>query len=78
MSEVKRPDDAIYRTSWSGPCFGYDISIADIADRNSNSYARLGSEYPAPAAVQNQDTILAGTHFFSPDEVEVFYHDPTQ
>ena len=78
MSEVKRPDDAIYRTSWSGPCFGYDISIADIADRNSNSYARLGWYYPAPAAVQDKYTILAGTEYFSPDEVEVFYLDPTQ
>ena len=78
VSEVRRPDRAIDRRSWSGPWFGYDIYIANNANSNSFSYARLGLYYPAPAAVQNPDTILAGTFRFSPDEVEVFYLDPTQ
>ena len=78
VSEVRRTDSAIYRGSWLGPVFGYDIYIANNANSNSNSYARLGLYYPAPAAVQDRYTILAGTEYFSPDEVEVFYLDPTQ
>ena len=78
VSEVRRPDGAIGRWSWSGPWFGYDIYIANNANSNSYSNAGLGRFYPAPAAVQNPNTILAGTERFSPDEVEVFYLDPTQ
>ena len=58
--------------------FGSDIAIAYNANSNSASLARLVWAYPAPAAVQDPDTILAGTEYFSPDEVEVFYLDPTQ
>ena len=82
VSEVRRPDRAICRWSgygpWFGSLFGDDISIANNANSNSHSHARLGSYYPAPAVVQDPDTILAGTLRFSPDEVEVFYLYPTQ
>ena len=78
VSKVEWPERAIYRMSWTGPFFGWDIYIANNANSNSDSYARLGGHYPAPAAVQNPNTILAGTERFSPDEVEVFYLDPTQ
>ena len=78
VSEVRRPDGAISRWSGSGPVFGWDIGIANNANSNSVSYAGLGGCYPAPAAVQDPGTILAGTFHFSPDEVEVFYLDPTQ
>ena len=78
VSEVRRPDRAIYRLSGYGPWFGYDIYIVNNANSNSRSYAGLGWHYAAPAAVQDPDTILAGTEHFSPDEVEVFYLDPTQ
>ena len=78
VSEVRRPDGAIYRGSGYGPAFGSDIYIDNNANSNSYSHARLGSYYPAPAAVQDRYTILAGTYRFSPDEVEVFYLDPTQ
>ena len=78
MIEVRRPDRAIYRASWCGLCFGDHIYIANNANSNSHSLARLGWDYPPPAAVQNRFTILAGTTHFSPDEVEVFYLDPTQ
>ena len=78
VSEVGRPDRAIYRVSWSGPVFGRDMGINNYANSRSRSRARLGLYYPAPAAVQDPNTILAGTEFFSPDEVEVFYLDPTQ
>ena len=72
------PDRAIYRWPGSGPVFGDDIIIVNNANSNSLSFARLGGYYPAPAAVQDPFTILAGTFSFSPDEVEVFYLDPTQ
>ena len=78
MSEVRRTDSAIYRWSEYGPVFGWDIYIVNNANSNSRSLARLGLYYPAPAAVQDPNTILAGTLPFSPDEVEVFYLDPTQ
>ena len=78
VSEVRSPGRAIIRLSGSGPWFGSDIIIVDNANSNSDSYARLGRYYPAPAAVQNRYTILAGTEYFSPDEVEVFYLNPTQ
>ena len=70
---------AIMRRSWLGPCFGFnEILIADNANSSSNSQAGFVWAYPAPAAVQDKYTILAGTYRFSPDEVEVFYLDPTQ
>ena len=75
---MRRPDWAIYRLSGFGPMFGFDIYIANNANSNSDSRAGLGRYYPAPAAVHNRYTILAGTVWFSPDEVEVFYLDPTQ
>ena len=78
VSEVRTPDYAIYRQSDYGPHFSIDISIANNANSNSVSYARLLWDYPPPAAVQDKYTILAGTLLFSPDEVEVFYLDPTQ
>ena len=78
VSEVRSPDWAIYRRSWSGPAFGQDIYIANNANSKSLSFAGLDFAYPAPAAVQDSFTILAGTYYFSPDEVEVFYLDPTQ
>ena len=78
MSEVRSPGGAINGVSGSGPVFGFDIYIVNNANSNSYSLARLGWHYPAPAAVQDPFTILAGTGTFSPDEVEVFYLDPTQ
>ena len=62
---------AILRLSYFGPMFGDDVFID--ADSNGNSGARLGYYYSVPPAVQNNHTVLAGTLYFSPDEVEVFY-----
>ena len=78
VSEVERPDLAIFRWSGFGPWFDGGIGISNNANSNSDSFARLDVYYPAPAAVQDPDTILAGTYHFSPDEVEVFYLDSTQ
>jgi len=76
-SMVKKPTYAIYRNSGQGPTFGHgnDIYIANNANSNTNSYTDFGqfNDYSVPSGVQDQFTILAGTRYFSPDEVEVFY-----
>ena len=69
---------AIYRWSYYGPRFGSDVYIGDNADSNSNSRACLGNRYSVPPAVKDQHTVLAGTRYFSPDEVELFYLDPSR
>ena len=75
VSKVKKEysGDAIYRSSRYGPRFGRDVIIRDNANSNSNSRARLGYYYSVPPAVQDVHTVLAGTLYLSPDEVEVFY-----
>ncbi|XP_073250379.1 uncharacterized protein [Porites lutea] len=80
VSQVEKgiTDWAIYRNSQFGPYFGIDVIITDNADGNSLSEAVLGYYYPTPPAVQNRHTVLAGTWYFSPDEVEVFYLDPSR
>ena len=62
---------------WSGygPSFGsgFDLYIANNASQNTYSYTYFGSSYSLPNGVTDHRTILAGTRYFSPDEVEVFY-----
>ena len=79
VSEVKKEytGKAIYRDSAIGPVFGAHVYIFDNADSNGWSRGRLGYHYSVPAAVQNNHTVLAGTEYFSPNEVEVFYLDPS-
>ena len=79
VSKVNKKDtgDAIYRSSRYGPRFGDNVFIKDNADSDDDSKARLGDRYSVPPAVRDQDTVLAGTKRFSPDEVEVFYLDPS-
>ena len=74
-SMVREPSRAICHCSSYGPTFGdgYDIRIANNANQNTNSYTAFGDSYSLPNGVRNSGTILAGTFFFSPDEVEVFY-----
>ena len=74
-SIVTKPKYAIVRVSRYGPTFGggHDIRIADNANSNTNSYTNFGTSYSVPSGVQDRITILAGTLYFTPDEVEVFY-----
>ena len=80
VSKVKKEftGDAIYRNSSSGPRFGIDVIIVDNADSSGLSRARLNFLYSVPPAVKVWSTVLAGTLFFSPNEVEVFYLDPSR
>lgn len=67
---VSDASKAIFRNSLYGITFGAgnDLYIADAA-----SYTRFGTSYSAPPEVQDSNTILAGTLYFAPDEVEMFY-----
>ena len=70
---------SIYSHSSYGPTFGRgnDITISNNAWSNSNSYSRLGWTYSPPSGYDLYSTFaktfLAGTHYFTPDEVETFY-----
>ena len=75
-SMVKNPKYAIYKERSFGPIFGggNDILISDNANINIYSYTNFnGRYYSVPSRVQNSRTILAGSYYFTPDEVEVFY-----
>ena len=75
VSKPKKTGRAIFRHSYYGPMFGNDLVIHLDAANIKDSKAHLGTYYSVPAAVQNRLTVLAGTKYFSPDEVEVFYLD---
>ena len=86
VSKVKpgKAGMAIERSSYYGPNFGQDLIIHVEASRKRDSEASLGGYYSVPASVRNKFTILAGPgrfagtqRYFSPDEVEVFYLDPS-
>ena len=70
---------AIQRVSYYGPTFGSDLVIHVEAKNRPYSEASLGNDYPVPASEKNKSsTILTGKDvYFSPDEVEVFYLDPS-
>ena len=67
-----------FRSSF-GPTFGggYDIKISNSASSNSDSYSNLGHTYSPPSGYSYSSTFaqtfLAGTYYFTPDEVETFY-----
>ena len=70
---VKEPSKAIYNHIYMGPKFGEkDIRIDRPGFRSTT---QLNSSYSVPSNVQDSQTVLAGTHKFEPDEVEVFYLD---
>ena len=77
VSKVKkdRAAQAIYRGSDTGPVFGNDLSIYLNEEL---VLAILVDCYSAPRLVKDNLAILDGHQdSFSPDEVEVFYLDPS-
>ena len=70
---------SIYIHSSYGPTFGggHDIYISNSASSNRNSYSNLGWTYSPPSGHSYSSTFaktfLAGTQYFTPDEVETFY-----
>ena len=70
---------AIYRYNSYGPCFGldYDLRIKNNAGSTTDSSTDLGFTYQAPPGYThgkpNTKSLLAGSYYFTPSEVEVFY-----
>ena len=80
VSKVKQgmAGRAIVRHSFYGPNFGQDLVI--YLDANTIRYSRafLGSYFSVPASVKDRFAILKRPGCcFSPDEVEIFYLDPS-
>ena len=68
--------NAIFAYNSYGPTFGsYDIYISNDAASNTNSYTNFNIYYPVPSGQVSDTscTILAGTYYFQPSEIEVFY-----
>ena len=70
-----RKNYAIFNYYSYGPTFGagHDLHISNNAPSNTRSYTKFGYTYQPPHGVSSRLTILAGSHNFSPSEVEVFY-----
>ena len=70
---------AIYRFSSYGPVFGRgsDLVIANNAGSNNNSYTYFGYSYNLPLGYTldhtNTRSLLGGSLYFTPSEVEVLY-----
>jgi hypothetical protein len=67
---------AIYTYNSDGPTFGagYDIYISNAAASNTSSHTNFNNYYQAPSGqVNDTSKILAGTNYFQPSEIEVFY-----
>ena len=81
VSKVKKDKTktAIDRSSDIGPAFGQDLIIFFGAPSARQSFTDLGNYYSVPALVTDKLAILNGHKgIFSPDEVEVFYLDPSR
>ena len=80
VSKVKedKTKNAIERDLFNGPKFGDDLVIYLDPAYVQDSKAVLGGFYSVPASVKDMVTVLKGPGVnFSPDEVEVFYLDPS-
>ena len=69
--------DSIYTKEYFCIKFGggYDIFISDNSNSNTNSFSNLGYTYTHPEypfGSEKAKTILAGTHYFQVEEIEVF------
>ena len=68
---------AIYRSPRDGPSFGNDLLIGNNSHANQQSYTDFGDTYQPPAGyvfnTPQTESLLAGSHTFTPNEVEIFY-----
>ena len=81
VSKVKedKTKKATERDLFYGPKFGDDLVIYLDTAYVQDSQAVLGSFYSVPASVKNKVKVLKGPELnFSPDEVEVFYLNPSR
>ena len=78
VSKVEKTEEAIDRNPDYGPVFGQDLLIFFTPTSARQSFTDLGNYYSVPALVTDKSVILNGHKgIFSPDEVEVFYLDPS-
>ena len=81
VSKVKNGDtkEAIERRSDNGPMFGQDLLIFYDANAARDSFIGFGNYYSIPDSVIAKLKSLGWQGItFSPDEVEVFYLDPSR
>ncbi|XP_046861387.1 uncharacterized protein LOC124454657 [Xenia sp. Carnegie-2017] len=79
-SDVVRRNKAMYTVKQVGPIFGngHDLHISNDANTNFKSHTgKFGYSYRLPNGYSFNSTktqvLLAGSYYFTPDEVEVFY-----
>ena len=72
---------AIDRDSRYGPTFGggFDIYISNNAASHRRSYTSCGATYPLPPGYSSSGlcSFYAGSSYFTPTDVEVFYEVTT-
>ena len=81
VSKVKndKTQRAINKASDTGPVFGQDLFIHLDAATVGESYAYLNGYYSLPSLVTDELAVLDGHKGpCAPDEVEVFYLDPSR
>jgi len=70
---------AFYSNRNYGPTFGstHDLYIANLATSGKTSYTKQSAVYEAApgCTVGVGCTFFAGSHYFQPDDVEVFYYN---
>ena len=75
----RKSQHALFDNSEYGPTFGggRDLYISNNANIKTDSITNFGYTYQPPPGythdVANTKALLAGTHTFTPSEVEVFY-----
>lgn len=69
----------MYGCSSNGPTFGADIRIYDDAVNNNRSNTHCGHRYSAPPGYSTHSNcpFFAGSYYFSPTDIEVFYETST-
>ena len=79
-----KPDNyqyAVLRCASSGPRFGaIDIYISNNAASNQDSYTYCGDHYPLPPGYSLSGfncKFYAGSFYFTPTDIEVFYETTT-
>ena len=72
---------AVYRCDSWGPRFGWsDIAISNNAASNQDSVTFCGRRYPLPPGYSLSGfdcTFYAGSFYFTPTDIEVFYETTT-
>ena len=76
-----RYKNAVIRCDSWGPRFGwFDIFISNNADSKQDSVTYCGERYPLPPGYSlsgSNCTFYAGSFYFTPTDIEVFYETTT-